>query len=279
MIKTILITNDPGIAIDAQEAGISRIMVDLETGPEKIQRQATRTTFISTHVPEDVAKMRKVVTKAELIVRVNPLHSDSEGEIDHAVGNGADLVMQPMITKLIQFEDFLTYLDGRAKPLPLIETSFSMAHISDIAFHPDVSEVYFGLNDLHLSLGLDFLFEPLALGIIDWMGSMVAASGKSFGFGGMAAIGGAGELPPEFILGEHARMGSSCVILSSRFAKDVGLFEPEGRSERLAKAMQAIQTKWDQLQKRSALQVQDDTRATFSKIRELSERIRRNGSL
>jgi hypothetical protein len=275
MIKTILITNDPAIATDAQAAGVSRIMVDLETMGKK-ERQATRNTFISTHVKEDVATIRAVVDKAQLMVRINAMHFGSHEEIDHAVGEGADIVMLPMITRMVQFDDFMAHLAGRAKPLPLLETSYSMAHISDIAFHPDITELYFGLNDLHLSLGLDFLFEPLALGLIDWMAGMVHSCNKSFGFGGIAAIGGAGELPPERILGEHARLGSSCVILSSRFARDVQLHEPQGRYERIKKAVDDLHSRWDELNRRSPELTQLEARDTFVRIRTLADQVRKN---
>jgi hypothetical protein len=276
MIKTILMTNDPALAIDAQAAGVSRIMVDLESMGKK-ERQATRNTFISTHVKEDIAKIRAVVDKAELMVRINPMHFGSDEEINQAVGDGADIIMLPMITRMVQFDDFLHLLDGRAKPLPLLETSYSMAHISDIVFNEAIEEVYFGLNDLHLSLGLDFLFEPLALGIIDWMAGMVNACGKSFGFGGMAAIGGQGELPPERILGEHVRIGSGCVILSSRFYKDVALDQPEGRGERLRKALDDIHNKWHQLSSRTTEVMQLEARDTFVRIRALADMVRKNG--
>lgn len=276
MIKTILITNDPDIATEAQAAGVSRIMVDLESMGKK-ERQATRNTFISTHVKEDVAKMRAVVNKAELMVRINPMHFGSDEEINQAVGDGADIIMLPMITRMVQFDDFLNHLGGRAKPLPLLETSYSMAHISDIVFDDAIEEVYFGLNDLHLSLGLDFLFEPLALGIIDWMAGMVKACSKSFGFGGMAAIGGQGELPPERILGEHARIGSSCVILSSRFFKDVALDQPQGRAQRLHKALDDIHAKWHELNARTSEVAELEARETFIRIRDLAQRVRENG--
>ena len=272
MMKTILMTNDPAIAQDAQAAGVTRIMVDLESMGKK-ERQASRQTFISTHVPEDVAKIRAVVTKAQLMVRVNPLHPGSKAEIDRAVADGAEIIMLPMITKMQQFDEFLTLLAGRAKPLPLVETAYSMAHLSDIVFHHDIDEVYFGLNDLHLSLGLDFLFEPLALGIIDWMASMAVACGRSFGFGGMAMIG-SGELPAERILGEHARMGSSCVILSSRFCKDINISDPNGRRERLTKALADIQSHWQKLNERTPEKMQSDASETFAKIRAIADTLR-----
>ena len=277
MIKTILMTNDPEIAMDAQAAGVSRIMVDLETMGKK-ERQATRTTFISTHTSQDVAKIRAVVKDSEFMVRINPMHFGSEDEINRVVDDGADIIMLPMITRMVQLDDFLHLLAGRAKPLPLLETAYSMAHISDIVFDQRIEEVFFGLNDLHLSLGLDFLFEPLALGIIDWMAGMTAACGKSFGFGGMAAIGH-GELPAERILGEHMRMGSSCVILSSRFCKDVAIDEPKGRRERLTQALAAIHGAWQQLEKRTPEQVQQDAGETFARIRALADHVRENGKV
>jgi len=272
MMKTILITNDPDIAKDAQAAGVTRIMVDLESMGKK-ERQASRQTFISTHVADDVAKIRAVLMQAELIVRINPIHAGSKKEIDRAVKDGADIIMLPMIKQLSQFEDFLKILDGRAKPLPLVETAYSMAHLSDIVFHHEVDEVYFGLNDLHLSLGLDFLFEPLALGLIDWMAEMAKTCGRSFGFGGMAVIG-SGELPAERILGEHVRMGSSCVILSSRFGKDIDITQEKGRRERLTKAVAAIQSEWKRLYERTPQQMQADASETFAIIRTLADKLR-----
>ena len=268
MIRTILITNDPAIAVDAQAAGVSRIMVDLETVWKK-ERQASRNTFISTHTKEDVAKIRAVITSAELIVRINGMHAGSQEEIDYAVHNGADIIMLPMILRMTQFDDFLKMLAGRAKPLPLVETAYSMAHISDIASSSAIDEVYFGLNDLHLSLGLDFLFEPLALGLIDWMANITKSYGKPFGFGGMATIG-SGELPAERILGEHVRMGSTCVILSSRFCKDIDITQTQGRRERLLTAVAAIHASWQQLQKRSKQQQEADRQQTFAIIRSLT---------
>lgn len=268
MMKTILITNDPSLAAEAQEAGVSRIMVDLESIGKK-ERQKTRNTFISAHTKEDIAKIRAVLFKSDLIVRINPWYEGAPGEIEAAVKGKADYVMLPMITDVKQVDEFLSYLNNRAAPLPLIETKYSMEHIDEIAAKPEINELYIGLNDLHLSLGLNFLFEPLAMGLIDRMAETIKRHGKAFGFGGIAAIGG-GELPAELVLGEHVRMGSSCVILSSRFGRLTQLDVPKGRKQRLGEALQEMQEKYERLAKRPAQEQADDSAQTFALINRLA---------
>ena len=264
-MKTILITNDPLLAADAQRAGVSRIMVDLESHGKK-ERQASRTTFISIHQKEDIAKVRAVLKTAELIVRINPWYEGSHDEIDYAITSGADIIMLPMITDMAQVQEFVNYVGARAMALPLVETAYSMDHIDAIAAMKGIDELYIGLNDLHLSLGMDFLFEPLAHGQVDSMAEKIKAHGKPFGFGGIAAIGGAGELPPERILGEHVRLGSTRVILSSRFVKDVKLDEPQGREERLVAALADLERHRHQLSARSASQQDADAKETSRRI-------------
>jgi 2-keto-3-deoxy-L-rhamnonate aldolase RhmA len=270
MIKTMLITNDPLLAAEAREAGIDRLMVDLETIGKK-ERQASRNTFISAHRKEDIASIRSAFD-GELVVRINPWHENSPAELDHAVAAGADLVMLPMITELAQIDAFLRALAGRARPLPLIETEYSMRHLTEIAARPEITELYIGLNDLHLSLGMEFLFEPLAVGLIDQMAQTIKALGKAFGFGGIAAMGGGGELPPENILAEHVRLGSGCVILSSRFGRDIRIEEKAGRAGRLKKALADMQQSYYALEKRTAQQRQTD----FEKTSELIMRLARS---
>ena len=271
-MKTILITNDTQIAADAQNAGVSRLMVDLESHGKK-ERQVSRTTFISTHRKEDITALRRVLTTAQLIVRVNPWHNASPEEIEHAIGEGADLVMLPMITDLRQLDAFLTQLNGRAIALPLIETGYSMAHIESIAARETIAELYIGLNDLHLSLGLDFLFEPLGLGLIDWMAARIKPYNKSFGFGGIATLHN-GELPAELILAEHVRLGSSAVILSSRFCKDIHIEQAEGRKLRIENALTIMQHAYSELKNRTPEQQQDEFRQTSALIHALAARAR-----
>ncbi len=271
-MKTIIITNDAGVAADAQSAGVTRLMVDLESHGKK-ERQASRNTFISSHQKEDIAHIRKALDKSELIVRINPWHQGSTEEMDHAIGEGADLLMLPMITSMRQLDAFLSHLSNRAQAIPLIETAYSMAHVSDILEPEIIKEVYIGLNDLHLSLGLDFLFEPLGLGLVEWMATQIRTQNKSFGFGGIAMMQ-TGELPAERILAEHVRLGSNCVILSSRFCKGVQIELPEGRQQRIEEALAAMQATYHTLSKRNPMQQYEDAKRTAAHIKALADKTR-----
>ena len=217
-MRFILITNHPGLAAYAVEAGVSRIMVDLEILGKR-ERQANRDTLISAHEMSEVPTIRRVLdqsAKGELMVRLNPLHPGSGVEVDSAVAAGADLLMLPMWRSPEDLERFSGLVDGRARVVPLLETPEAMRSLDKAVRIQGVSEFYIGLNDLHLALGLDFMFEPLALGMVDDMTAILRSAGLPFGFGGIARVG-QGMLPAEIVLGEHLRLGSSIVILSRAF--------------------------------------------------------------
>lgn len=271
-MKTIVITNQPDIAADCQEAGVSRIMVDLES-IGKQERQASRTTFISTHRKEDIAKVRAVLKDAQLIVRINPWYDGSQAEIDHAIAHGADIIMLPMITDMQQLQDCAQAVAGRAQLLPLVETAYSMQHITQIAAMPDIPEIYIGLNDLHLSLGMEFLFEPLAEGQLEEMAHIIKKTGKPFGFGGIAKMG-SGELPAEAILAEHERLGSEWVILSSRFCKDVSIEQVDGRPQRIKDALAQMHAAHQTHTQRSDAQRSEDAARTAGIIRRIASELK-----
>src|SRR5699024_3120629 len=67
---------------------------------------------------------------------------------------------------------------------------------------------------------LDFMFELLSGGIVEYMTQVIKEKNIPYGFGGIARIG-EGDLPAEYILGEHYRLGSSSVILSRTFKKAI----------------------------------------------------------
>ena len=104
----------------------------------------------------------------------------------------------------------------------MIETAAAMARIDKILAVPGVHEVFVGLNDLHISMGLTFMFEFLSDGLLEYIAGKCNAAGMPFGFGGIARIG-EGDLPSDNILGEHIRLGSTSVILSRTFKGIVGV--------------------------------------------------------
>lgn len=215
MMKLMLLTADPTFATQAQRAGVDRIFLDLEY-INKVERQRGRDTVISHNSVEDVAKLRRVVDRAELLVRVNPIHPLLPAEVDRVVEDGADIVMLPMVMDAEDASQFVAMVGGRARVCLLLETAQALTRLDDILDVPGIDEVYIGLNDLHISLGLSFMFETLSGGLVEYMAQKILARGIPFGFGGMAKIG-EGTLPADAILGEHYRLGSTSVILSRAF--------------------------------------------------------------
>lgn len=226
MIKFILITNDLDLAVFAEECGVERIFVDLERLGKK-ERQGHLDTLISQHSINDAKEIKSKLKSAKLIVRLNPLNIKSEEEVEAAISAGADYLMLPMFRKIAEVVSFLSFVDGRTGVIPLVETKEAAESLSELVTLSGVSEIYIGLNDLHLDMGLSFMFEPLANGLLDSMVSIVKAAGISFGFGGIARFG-EGMIPGEMVLAEHVRLGSESVILSRTFhrkSEDISAFK------------------------------------------------------
>lgn len=225
------ITNNPRVAEIAQEAGVNRVWVDLEYIGKEL-RQAGMNTVKSHHTVEDVAALRKVVATSQLQVRVNPIHEatkdycGSKEEIDNVIEAGAEIVMLPMFKTPEEVEKFVEYVDKRARVLLLCETREAAERIDEIMSVPGIDEMYVGLNDLHLSYGQKFMFQPLCDGKMDRLAEHIKAKGLCFGFGGIARVG-FGMLPAEYIIGEHYRLGSTAAILSRGFCNMNMVDNPE----------------------------------------------------
>lgn len=215
-LRYMFITNSPESALEAIAAGVDRIFVDLEK-IGKQERQGGLDTVKSDHTLEDVSTMRSSLPEAELLVRVNPPGDHSPKEIDEAINRGADIIMLPMYKTADEVEAFLQQVGGRARTNLLLETPQAFVRLPEYMPLADgIDEILIGLNDLHLGMGLDFMFELVAGGIIDSLAHRIKEAGIRFGFGGIARIGG-GLVPAEDILVEHVRLGSELVIVSRTF--------------------------------------------------------------
>ena len=210
-----ILCSDAQSALDAQNAGVDRIFYDLEY-IGKAERQRGRNTVKSMNSIDDIPKLREVVTTSELLVRTNPIHAYSKSEIDKAIAYGADILMLPMVMDQHDVEHYVEMVNGRAKVCIMIETAAAMARLDKILVVKGVDEVFIGLNDLHISMGLTFMFELLSDGLVEYIANKCNVAGMPFGFGGIARIG-EGDLPSDNILGEHVRLGSQSVILSRTF--------------------------------------------------------------
>ncbi|MBQ8202723.1 MAG: aldolase [Clostridia bacterium] len=220
-MKLMYITNSPKVALIAENAGVDRIFIDMEYIGKNL-RQGGMDTVQNHHTLDDIAAIRRVLTKSELLVRINPVHDatedycSTEEEIENVINAGADIIMLPYFKTASEVERFLNAVDGRCKTVLLFETKSAVENIDEILRNEKIDEVYIGLNDLSLDYGYKFMFKPLACGMVESIAEKFKEKNLSFGFGGIAALG-TGMLKSEKILAEHFRLGSSCVILSRSF--------------------------------------------------------------
>ena len=223
MIDLLQITNDPALAAHYDALPGMRIFIDLERNG-KAERQAGRNTFISEHQLADIAPVKAVLKHSRLMVRVNPLHAATKSEADAALAAGADLLMLPMFRTAAELREFAGIVAGRCAISALLETRGALESLDEWVDTPGLWEVFVGLNDLHVSLGCSFMFEPLAMGLLDQVAATAHRKGLRFGFGGLARLD-EGLLPGREVLGEHLRLGSQAVILSRTF-REAGGSEP-----------------------------------------------------
>lgn len=238
MIDLLTITNQVELAARCDQIEGMRVFVDLERDG-KAERQMGHNTFISTHHMDDVGRIRAVLKRSKLMVRVNPYQMNnpaaSKAEVDAVLAQGADLLMLPMFTSALQLQAFAAMVGGRAPIVPLLETAGALESLDEWLDTPGLYEVFVGLNDLHLSLGCSFMFEPLIQGHVDRVAMACRHRGLRFGFGGIARVD-EGVLPGRDVLAEHLRLGSQAVILSRTFNRSNEEFSFEDAVVALRKA-------------------------------------------
>ena len=221
VIKLMFITNRADIAEIAENAGVDRIFIDLES-LGKAERQGGLDTVMSDHKIEDVKTVKAVLKKAELLVRINPVHDakddiiSTEEEIDKVIDGGADIIMLPYYKTLEEVKRFIGAVHGRVRTMLLIETAEAVDILDDTLKLNAIDEYHIGINDLSLSLNKKHMFELLADGTVESITKKLKKAGAFYGFGGIASIG-RGDIPAERIILEHYRLGSKMAILSRSF--------------------------------------------------------------
>lgn len=220
-LNLMYITNRTDVALIAEQAGVDRIFIDLEYIGKEL-RQGGMNTVQNHHTPQDVLNIKKCLTKAKVLARVNPIHNaseeycDTETEINEVISAGADYVMLPYFKTVSDVKRFLTAVNRRTKTVLLFESAESISNIDEILALDGIDEAFIGLNDLSLDYGKKFLFSLLADGTVATIIKKFKEKNISFGFGGMATLEG-GLLPGKMILAEHYALKSNSVILSRAF--------------------------------------------------------------
>ena len=209
------ITNRPDVAIIAEKYGVDRIWIDLERlGKEERQKQMN--TVKSQHSISDISAIKPLLTKAELMVRINPWNENSPQEIESVIEAGSDVIMLPYWKSIQEVRSFIQNVNGRCKTSLLLETKEAVECVDEVLSNGGFDEIHIGLNDLHLSYGLTFMFELLTNGVVEELCDKFKKTGIPYGFGGIAKLG-EGLLPAEKIIMEHYRLGSTRTILSRTF--------------------------------------------------------------
>ena len=214
-LELMYITNSPAVSLIAEKNGVNRIWIDLETlGKE--ERQKNMNSVKSHHTLHDVEVIANMLTKSECMVRINPWNENSLDEIEKVISAGADRIMLPMWKTPNEADAFLKAVNKRVATTLLLETKEAAECLDEVLQNPLIDEIHIGLNDLHLSYGLTFMFELLTNGTVEQLCEKMKNAGIKFGFGGVARIG-EGMLPAEKVIMEHYRLGSTRAILSRSF--------------------------------------------------------------
>ncbi len=264
------ITNQINVGLAAEAAGVDRVWVDLET-LGKAERQRNYDSVKSQHSLEDVKQMKNALKRAKLQVRVNPINENSENEINQVIENGADIVMLPMFKTPEEVEHFVDLVAGRATTLLLVETKEAEENIDDILRVDGIDEIHIGLNDLHISHQLDFMFELMVNGTVDKLCDKIRAKGIPFGIGGIAALG-QGTLPADMIFAEDWKQGCSRVILSRGFIQQGDNFEEfkelfKVRVKQLRDYEEQLETKEEDFFRNNKLQMRQIVEEIVGKMR------------
>ena len=254
-LKLMYITNRPDVAQIAEKNGVDRIFVDMEY-IGKSERQRGLDTVMNHHTVEDEIAIRKVITKSEVLVRVNPIHEEqadgypaSEEEIERVVQAGADIVMLPYFKTVGEVERFVTVVNGRARTMLLLETAEAAQLVDKVAQVDGVDEIHIGLNDLSISYHSKFMFEMLSNGTVEKLCHHLKQLEKPYGFGGLASLG-RGLVPAEMIVKEHYRLGSTGAILSRSFCNIHNFSNPEAIDEVFYRGIREIRTLEKECEKR-----------------------------
>lgn len=215
-LNLMYITNDKRIIRVISKIGVDYIFIDMEyIGKE--ERQKGLNTVKNHHCISDIiVAVKNNKGSSRILVRVNPMNPESEFEINSAIQAGADVLMLPMFKEKKEVSHFIDIVNGRAKVCLLLETKEAVACLDDILMLEGIDQIHIGLNDLHLSYGLNFMFELLSNGVVPTICEKISKKNIPFGFGGISHIDG-GDIPAQIIIAEHFYLNSSWAILSRGF--------------------------------------------------------------
>ena len=219
-MKTFLISNSQKVAQWSNSAGVTWVMVDIETHGKQERQSGTRS-WISDHALQDCWRLRPLLTSTKLAIRINPIHESSDVEVEQAIDAGVDLIMLPMAKTLREVDRFSDLVDNRVKKSLLVETPELLGRLPWILENHQFETIHMGLNDLSLTLGLQHMLQTLLTGYVEMFADCATRYSVDFGFGGIGRLDVDLPINAYDILIAHAVLGSDQVILSRSFMHDL----------------------------------------------------------
>lgn len=246
-LELLLFTHDPIYARAAIEGGMDAIVVDWEWRG-KSGRQAGRDTEINRGTEDDLARIRDALdTRATLICRINNCDEVREHEIERAVALGADEIWLPMVRDLATVSAVLRQVAGRARLGVQVETVDALG-LGPALQALDLARVYIGLNDLHIDLQREHLFDPLADGTVQRFRDHY---GGVFGVAGFTHPSLGRPIECRLLLAEMARLRCGFAVARRSFRADVP-------ATRIPDAIAAVRSCYAQLLAREPVAVLRD---------------------
>ena len=215
-----LLTADPRRAALAGRAGVDRIGIDRER-LGKADRQAGQDARISLHDWHDLRAIAPVAGRADLFVRINPLHSETCVEVETALQLGARVLMLPGVRAAEDVAAFVGFVRRRAVVSILIELAPAVVRIREILETPGIDEVMIGLNDLHLQMGAANHFEMLVSPLVEMLAAETRRRGLPLAIGG---VGRAADdrlpIPADLVYAQYPRLGATGAWIARSFDRD-----------------------------------------------------------
>ena len=193
--------------------GEKELWLDMEVYGKKERQPGNNR--ISNITIEDVKHLvSKYHRELDFIVRIDPLHKNSESQIKVLESIGVSSFMLPMFRSKEDVLRIKSFMHERSELILLFETVEAIISIDSILSLGVASRVHLGINDLHKQLGLKFMFEVFSLGITDRFAISCKEAGiQDYGIGGIASLEG-GLIPGRMVLIELLRLGCTSVIIS-----------------------------------------------------------------
>jgi 2-keto-3-deoxy-L-rhamnonate aldolase RhmA len=212
-------TSDPELAARADQAGVDRVGLDLETLGKRQRQRPELGTWISAHRLGQLRPVGRALSQAALFVRTNASHPRLREEVEQLLDCGVSVLMFPNFQRVGELETFLRIVDGRAKTVPLLERLAAAERIEQIVALSEIDEIHVGLNDLAIDLALKHRIGVLGTTTLARVAAIVVGAGKRLGVGGLGRARDTNlPVPSDLVYAQYPRLGASAALISRSFA-------------------------------------------------------------